>query len=118
MKNSVPVNYFEIIVNNAASIAQFYNTVLGWDAPFQAGPYVSVKTGDTGINGAIIDKSIAIFPQGLTLTLSVRDCNEVLDKVNQSGGKVVLPRTEVPEFGVFAMFEDPAGNRIGLTERA
>jgi hypothetical protein len=118
MANSVPVNYFEIIVDNAASVAQFYNTVLGWDAPDQAGPYISVKTGDTGINGAIIDQSIAIFPQGLTLTLGVPDCNEVLEKVNQSGGKVVLPRTEVSGFGVFAMFEDPAGNRIGLTERA
>jgi hypothetical protein len=118
MAKSVPVKYFEIIVENAASVAQFYNTVLGWDAPAQAVPYVSVKTGDTGINGAIVDKSIAIFPQGLTLTLGVSDCNEVLDKVNQSGGKVVLPRTEVPGFGVFAMFEDPAGNRIGLTERA
>lgn len=118
MANSVPVNYFEIIVDNAAQVAQFYNTVLGWDVPTQAGSYVSVKTGDTGINGAIIDKSIAIFPQGLTLTLGVSNCNEVLDKVNQSGGKVVLPRTEVPGFGVFAMFEDPTGIRIGLTERA
>jgi hypothetical protein len=118
MTNSVPVTYFEIIADNAAAVAQFYNSVLGWDAPTQAGPYISVKTGDTGINGAIVDTSIAIFPPGLNLTLAVRDCNEVLDNVIQSGGKVILPRTEVPNIGVFAMFEDPAGNRIGLTERA
>jgi hypothetical protein len=117
MTNSIPVTYFEIIAENATSVARFYNTVLGWEMPDQAGPYVSVKTGETGINGAIVDTSIAIFPPGLNLTLAVHDCNEVLDKVMQSGGKVILPRTEVQGIGIFAMFEDPAGNRIGLTER-
>jgi hypothetical protein len=117
MTNSVPVTYFEIIADNAASVAQFYHSVLGWETPAQAGPYISVSTGEKGIHGAIVDTSIAIFPPGLNLTLAVRECNQVLDKVIQSGGKVILPRTEVPSIGIFAMFEDPAGNRIGLTER-
>jgi predicted enzyme related to lactoylglutathione lyase len=117
MSNPIPVTYFEIIAENATSVAQFYNSVLGWEMPAQAGPYISVSTGEKGIHGAIVDTSIAIFPPGLNLTLAVRDCNEVLDKVIQSGGKLILPRTEVPSVGIFAMFEDPAGNRIGLTER-
>jgi predicted enzyme related to lactoylglutathione lyase len=37
----------------------------------------------------------------------------VLDKVNQSGGKIVLPRTQMPA-GFIAIIIDTEGNKVGL----
>ncbi len=38
-----------------------------------------------------------------------------LDKVENSGGKIILPKTEIsPEIGFFALFIDTDGNKLGL----
>jgi len=37
----------------------------------------------------------------------------VLDKIEQAGGKVVLPKTQIPA-GFIAVIIDSEGNRIGL----
>jgi hypothetical protein len=41
--------------------------------------------------------------------------SEVIDRVAPAGGKVLIPRVELPEgMGVFAHILDTEGNRIGL----
>lgn len=43
------------------------------------------------------------------------DLQKVLDKIEPSGGKVIVPKTEItPEIGFFAMFTDSEGNKMGL----
>ena len=43
------------------------------------------------------------------------DLQTMLDKVAQSGGEVILPKTEIsPEMGYFALFMDTEGNKLGL----
>jgi len=44
------------------------------------------------------------------------DIDASLAKVEQLGGKVMLPRSEIPGMGWFALFSDPSGNQIGLFE--
>ena len=115
--SSVPVSYFEIVSAQAPALVAFYRSVLGWESPDGATGYHPVTTGSGGIRGAIVDGSVAVFPPGLTLTLAVPQLQPVLDAVTASGGTVVLGPTQVPGFGRFAMFADPSGNRIGLSER-
>jgi hypothetical protein len=114
---STPVSYFEIIADSATELAVFYRDALGWEITADGPGYVPVRTGQGGIDGAFVDTTSAVFPPGLTLTLAVNDIARTLDTVQAGGGLVVTPRTEVPGYGTFAMFADPAGNRIGLTER-
>ncbi len=43
------------------------------------------------------------------------DLQPVLDKVEQNGGQVIVPKTEIsPEMGYFAIFLDTEGNKLGL----
>jgi uncharacterized protein len=43
------------------------------------------------------------------------DVQNVLDKVEAAGGKIVVPKTQIsPEYGHMGVFIDTEGNRIGL----
>ncbi len=43
------------------------------------------------------------------------DLQPMLEKIEQSGGQAIVPKTEIsPEMGFFALFTDTEGNRLGL----
>ena len=43
------------------------------------------------------------------------DVQQILDRVEATGGKIVVPKTEIsPEHGFMGIFLDTEGNRIGL----
>jgi len=42
------------------------------------------------------------------------DLQKVANKIVASGGKILVPRTEIPEMGYYATFRDTEGNRLGL----
>jgi predicted enzyme related to lactoylglutathione lyase len=43
------------------------------------------------------------------------DVQNVLDKVNAAGGKILVPKTQIsPEYGYMAVVMDTEGNRIAL----
>ena len=39
---------------------------------------------------------------------------EIEKKIESLGGQTLLPKTEIPNIGWFALFADPTGNRVGL----
>jgi predicted enzyme related to lactoylglutathione lyase len=45
---------------------------------------------------------------------SVEDIEETLRKVNATGGKTLLPKKSIGEYGFIAHFEDTEGNRLAL----
>lgn len=46
---------------------------------------------------------------------AVSDIEATLDKVVKTNkGKVLLPKTDIGEYGFYALFEDTEENRIGL----
>ena len=43
------------------------------------------------------------------------DVQDILDKIEAAGGKIIVPKTEIsPEYGHMAVFIDSEGNRIAL----
>lgn len=42
------------------------------------------------------------------------DLQETLSKIEAAGGRTLMPPTEVPGEGWFALFADPDGNTLGL----
>ncbi len=50
----------------------------------------------------------------MLIYLSSDDIDADLGKVGSLGGATVVPKTEIPQTGWFAIFTDPTGNRIGL----
>jgi predicted enzyme related to lactoylglutathione lyase len=51
-----------------------------------------------------------------SLYVRVPDLRQTLDQVVAGGGKVLIPPTQVPGVVHFALFEDPAGNRMGIVQ--
>jgi predicted enzyme related to lactoylglutathione lyase len=44
----------------------------------------------------------------------VEDINGKLVKINAKGGKTLLPKMAIGEYGFIAHFEDSEGNRVAL----
>ena len=55
-------------------------------------------------------------PIGVTNYISVDSIDEAIKKVENAGGKIVMPKQEVPGMGWTAWFQDPEGTTLGLWE--
>jgi len=53
-------------------------------------------------------------PGEVLIYVSTDDIDATLAKAESLGGKILVPKTEIPQTGWFAFFSDPTGNRIGL----
>ena len=73
-----------------------------------------VDTGGEGaIGGGIAE---AQGPNQVIFYIEVDDPQAVLDRIEEAGGKTVVPVTEVPDMVTFAQFADPQGNVVGLVK--
>jgi predicted enzyme related to lactoylglutathione lyase len=113
------ISWFEIVGGDADRLHRFYAKLFGWkiDANNQM-KYGIVSDGDAGIGGGI-----GPDPQGgpgyVTFYVGVDDINAAMAEAQQLGATVVMPPTALPEFNVtFALFADPAGHVVGLTQNS
>jgi predicted enzyme related to lactoylglutathione lyase len=105
---SAPIVYFEIAGPDGPKLKDFYSTALGWAIDSHS----SIAAGSTGgLKGGLRQD-----PAEKVLYFGVPDINVALKRIEESGGKTVVPRTVVPGVVTFALFTDPAGNRLGLAE--
>lgn len=121
-KDSNNLNWFEISVADMARAKKFYETVFGITMEQQEmmGMDMAFFPADPGngkANGGLV-KSDMHKPSadGAVIYLNGDpDLGNALDRVEQAGGKVVMPKTQIsPEIGHMAFFIDSEGNRIGL----
>ena len=113
------VTWFEIPVINFSQAVYFYNHIFGIEmvqniTDVNAMAFFPVTS---GIGGAIIlspgsvpsDKGPLIYLNG------GNDLNNVLNKVEEAGGRIVMPKTLISkENGFFAIFIDSQGNKLAL----
>ena len=111
-----PVMWFEVMGADGGKLRQFYGDLFGWT--FDVLPQVDygvVKTGDSrGVPGGI-GKTSPGTPSWVTFYTETPDVTASLAKAQALGGKVVMPRTELPDV-VLGLFEDPEGHTLGLVE--
>jgi predicted enzyme related to lactoylglutathione lyase len=110
------VVHWEIQSKTPEVLHAFYRDVFAWEIdtnnPMKYG-MVSSGGGDEGINGGI---GASMGPTSkVVVYTSVPSIDEALAKVNASGGRTILPRSDMGMV-VLAVFEDPEGNAFGLVE--
>ncbi len=109
-----PVVHFEIHGADSDEITAFYSEVFAWkinaDNPMNYG-LVDTDADGHGIAGGICKSDMA---PTVMVYVQVDDPQAYLDKVAAAGGTTLLPPTEIPGEITMAIFEDPAGNKIGL----
>jgi predicted enzyme related to lactoylglutathione lyase len=71
------------------------------------------------VSGAIVQgEGYVPSTEGALLYLNGGDdLSAVLGRVESAGGKVVLPKTSINEYGFMAFFTDTEGNKVGLHSR-
>ena len=118
LKNSL--NWFEIPVTDFERAKKFYSTIYEFDMPeVEMGAvrmgFFLVERG--GIGGAIA-KGEGYVPsaKGSLVYLNAGDdLNNVLNKIEDAGGKVIQTKMLVKEdLGYIALFTDTEGNRVAL----
>ena len=118
-KISTPkVIHFEITVEDPERAISFYKKVFGWDIN-KWGPidYWLIKAGEDeepGINGAIMPKQNS-YP-GTINTVSVNSIETFIEKIRNSGGKVIREKTPILGLGYFAYCQDTEGNIFGIMQ--
>lgn len=109
--------HVEIPSSDPAAAAKFYAELFGWKTKtdpafdyhmFEAAP------GPGGGFVAVGDSMDAGKVGELRVYVSTDDIDATLAKVESLGGKTLVPKTEIPKTGWFAIFTDPTGNRLAL----
>lgn len=117
------INWFEIPVVDYSRAKEFYTTVLGTKITDHPMPESNTKYGvfsydmdNSGVGGAIMQaEGQEPSEKGCTIYLNGGDDLELsLSRVERSGGKIVMPKTNIGENGFIAQFLDTEGNRIAL----
>ncbi|HEU4726820.1 MAG TPA: VOC family protein [Kofleriaceae bacterium] len=104
------------MVNDIAKAKQFYARVFGWrfdDTRFPG--YTIIDTGGEPAGG-MMARPPSSPAAALNNYFEVDDAGETLRKVVEAGGTVIVPKTEIPRVGWFAMFLDPDQIPIGILQ--
>ena len=112
-----PIVHFELMGPDGEAQKSFYAGIFDWKIEAVEGSeqYFMTDTGEGQMGGAV-GKGSEEIPQYVTIYVQVDDIEATLEKIEDSGGKTILPRTEIPEMVTYALFADPAGNMVGLVE--
>ena len=116
------ITWFEIPVLDFERAKTFYECVLGKKIhTYEMG---GVQHGfwehsPSVIGGALVQDELKPSKDGVLVYFNGGlDLSTILNKVEGSGGKVVLPKTQIsPEIGFMAKFEDTEGNILALHSR-
>ncbi len=114
-----PIVHVEIAAPDPQAVSRFYAGLFGWSTqPIPGMNYIRFQSAD-GQTGGFVEPGGPLHHQTGELLVYVGsdDIEGDLRKAEQLGGKVLVPKTEIPRTGWFGIFQDPAGNRLGLFQR-
>ncbi len=120
--NPNPVNWFEIPVADLARAKTFYESVMGVQlAENEMRPnkmaWFPVEMGASGAAGTLIQgDGFTPSHAGSLVYFNVPAIDAALAKIGSAGGKTLMPRMSIGQFGFIAHFEDTEGNRVALHE--
>lgn len=117
------ISIFEIPATELSRAVEFYQSIL--DVKIETidmqGTQMGLFPSEGHIVSGVITKGEGYEPSanGVIIYLNGGDnLQQILDKVEKSGGKIIVPKTLIgEENGYFALFIDTEGNRIGLHSR-
>lgn len=119
MTNSI--NWFEIPVIDFARAKKFYETLYGAEVtemPFPDGKYgmLPADMQNGGVGGGIVQgEGFEPSIKGTIVYLNGgEDLSTPLSKVENAGGKIIMPKTSIGPNGFIAQFIDTEGNRVAF----
>jgi predicted enzyme related to lactoylglutathione lyase len=118
------VQHFEIAADDVNRAQEFYKKVFGWTMQRMNNPvrpeedYWTFETkddeGKRGLSGGLMKRQSP--QQTVTNYITVSSIDEYSSKINQSGGKIIIPKITLPNMGFISVCLDSENNMFGLFE--
>ncbi|MFT2090682.1 VOC family protein [Paraglaciecola sp. 2405UD69-4] len=109
------ITWRDLTVNNAAEVAEFYQSVIGWKtSPVNMGDYedyaMSTPATEEGVAGVCHAKGPnSSLPAQWLMYVKVENLQESLEQVLALGGKVLTDVKKLSDTSYYAVIKDPAG---------
>jgi hypothetical protein len=114
MSQPGPICYVEIGTTDLPKTAKFYMDIFNWQVTDpNSRVYSTFSTGD-GIGGGLYNTDQVKPGGGIIIYVAVEDIAATLARITAAGGRVLVPKTEIPGTGWYGHFADPVGNHLGL----
>lgn len=108
------VVHVEIPAQDVQAASKFYQGLFGWKMEHAAEFDYTMWSDGSGYGGGF-NKVSDETPAGQVIVyIHSDDIDADLKKVEELGGTVVQPKTDIPGTGWFAQFKDPTGNLLAL----
>jgi predicted enzyme related to lactoylglutathione lyase len=113
-----PIVHIEFSANDPAAAGRFFAELFGWQIDHDATIGYTMFAAPPGPGGGLPQVGEMTKPGDVTVSVETDDIDATLAKVEALGGKTIMPKSEIPNMGWYALFSDPTGNRIGLWTNA
>ena len=117
------VKHFAISADDVPRARKFYEQTFGWKfQPWGPPGFYLIQTGtdaDPGVHGALQGRReiVAGKPMyGFECTLGVDSIDDTIAAIEANGGKIVMPKFEIPTVGTLIFFEDTEGTVVGAMQ--
>ena len=110
-----PIAHLEIPAADPEAVGTFYRDVFGWTLETNLEHHYVTFQAEGGLRGGFAGLTEPTHkPDRLLVYLATDDIDATIVAIEAHGGKTVLPKTEIPHVGWWAVFTNPAGNHLGL----
>ena len=103
----------ELYTTDVKKVGDFYANLFGWSRepmPTPMGEYTVFKKGDAQAAGMMqITKEMTGMPPHWMVYFAVDDSDRTVEKAKGMGALVMVPPTDIPNIGRFAILNDPQG---------
>lgn len=116
--------HFEVPADDLSRASSFYSELFDWKIEkctencTEEEEYRMISTtdekGENGVSGGMMKRKMPNHP--ITNYVGVPSIDEYAVKVEKKGGKIIVPKTAVPQTGYFAVCLDTENNIFGLWE--
>ena len=117
--------HFEIPADDVKKLRKFYSELFGWKIEKMPGPveYWGIATVPVnekgmpqrpGVNGGMMKRQ---NPENKPVNyIAVESVDEYVKKIEALGGRVIVPKMEIPGIGWWALALDPEGNQFAIMQ--
>lgn len=107
--------WYELMTPDPLGAKRFYDSVVGWDIQPEAMPgpveYRMIRRSDGGNAGGVLRLTDDMASHGARPVwlgyIGVDDVDRSVASIEQAGGKVLMPASDIPDVGRIAMVSDP-----------
>ncbi len=109
--------WYDLMTDNTDAAFAYYSGLFGWGSEAMdmgpGGTYNILKNGENQFGG-LAAKQMAQAPNAWTAYIGVDQVDSSLAKIQQMGGNVIVPGTDIPNIGRFAVVTDPQGAAFAI----